>query len=128
VTGEGENIDEESKPMASTLDQEAINQAIREEHQQKPHPNLEGDRLRIHLALHTVVETQIRQNEPPETSRTLGRLMSEGLTRHQAIHLIGRAVSEEMVEVMNNQRPYSEEQYEARLRALSAWPADGLVS
>ena len=97
---------------------ELVNQIV-EEHRQ-PHPGVEGDRLRLHLALHQVVEQQLVQGEPAETAATLDRLQHQGLSRHQAVHAIGSVVSAEVFEVLQERKQYDEARYLAGLRALSA--------
>lgn len=93
---------------------------LQEDHLEHPHPGIEGGRLRLHLAVHAVVETQILEGKPVETARTLARLMAEGLSRHQSIHAIGHVASEEVVTCLSQGRRYDEERYVTRLRALSA--------
>ncbi len=48
---------------------------------------------RLHAAIHLVVETQLASGEPPEVRLTLARLVSEGLSRHEALHAIGSIVA-----------------------------------
>jgi hypothetical protein len=93
---------------------------LEEEHVEHPHPGIGGGRLRLHLAVHAVVETQILEGKPTETARTLSRLMAQGLSRHQAIHAIGHVASEEVVTCLSQGKRYDEERYVGRLRALSA--------
>ncbi len=93
---------------------------ILEEHRRNPHPGVKGGRLRLHVAIHTVVETQILEGKPGATAVTLARLQQEGLSRHDAVHAIGTVVSSEMFEVMQEGKVYEEQRYVAGLRALSA--------
>ena len=44
---------------------------------------------KVHAVIHAVVETQIALGDEIPVRRTLERLMSEGLDRHDAIHAIG---------------------------------------
>lgn len=103
--------------MAGQRD-EALMAELSELHRREPHPGLEGDKLRVHLAIHVVVETQIREGRPPETAETLRRLEAEGMSRHQALHAIGRCVSDELYGVMTEGTRYDEARYLGRLRAL----------
>jgi hypothetical protein len=57
-----------------------------------PHPPVE--RARVHAALHVVVEDQVARQDPPEAARALARLVAEGVSRHAALHAIGRLASE----------------------------------
>jgi hypothetical protein len=48
--------------------------------------------IRSHAALHTIVENQIAQGYGP-TRKALARLLSSGLSRHDALHAIGAVVA-----------------------------------
>lgn len=94
------------------------------EHLQDPHPGLDGPRLRVHVATHTVVETQIARDAPPETAQTLQRLMAEGLSRHDAVHAIGTVISEQLINAVGQKSAYDEERYITRLSELRAKDLD----
>jgi len=55
---------------------------------------------RLHASIHVVVENQLAANDEPVV-RALGRLMKEGLSRHDAVHAIGCAVSETIYDRLN---------------------------
>jgi hypothetical protein len=101
-------------------DDDAIMREVTALHDREPHQGLSGERLRLHIAIHTVVETQLRDGTPPEATATLARLQAEGLDRHEATHAIGAAVGEELYEVMSEKRRYDEARYVSRLRAITA--------
>jgi hypothetical protein len=103
-------------------DQARLLARIIREHAQDPHQGVEGPRLRLHAAIHTVVETQIAAGTPPEVAQTLERLTSQGLDRHQAIHAIGRVVSEELLDLLGEGQTYDEQRYVQRLRSLEPDP------
>jgi hypothetical protein len=48
----------------------------------------------VHAVLHAVVETQVALGDEISVERTLRRLMSEGLDRHEAVHAIGSVLAE----------------------------------
>jgi UDP-N-acetylglucosamine 2-epimerase len=73
--------------------------------------------LRLHAALHVVVETQLAHGDPPETRDALERLLSQGVDRHEAIHVIGRAAAEAF-QRFAEQRSYDREAYVRMLRLL----------
>ena len=73
-------------------------------------------------AIVEVVENQLRENKPPETTRTLERLMAMGESRENAIRYIAGALSVEIFEAMKNQSPYDEERYIKNLQALPKLP------
>ena len=54
---------------------------------------------RLHATIHTVVENQLALNDEPVV-RALGRLMKEGLSRHDAIHAVGSVVAEHINELL----------------------------
>lgn len=90
------------------------------EHQQTPHAGMNPARLRIHAAVHAVVETQIAQGTPAETTLTLKRLMDQGISRHDAVHAIGAVVSTQLINTLGSEGGYDEQQYARQLRELSA--------
>jgi len=55
--------------------------------------------VRLHAALHVIVENQIALNLDPVV-RAMHRLRNEGLTRHDAIHAIGSVVAEHLFGVL----------------------------
>ena len=73
-------------------------------------------------AIVEAIENQLRDNEPPETKRTLERLMSMGESRENAIRYIGSALSIEIFEALKNQTPYNEGRYLENLKALPKLP------
>jgi hypothetical protein len=77
---------------------------------------------RLHAALHTVVENQLALGEQAVID-TLARLRDEGLTRHDAIHAICTALSEQLWELGNataDGMPDPDAAYRERLQHLTA--------
>ena len=72
----------------------------------------------VHEEIHNIVENQIRDGTPPETKRTLKRLMRSGYTRHEAVHRIGEIVVGEMYHILKDKRPFDEERYVRKLKEL----------
>lgn len=102
-------------------EQAQLMQRLLREHQETPHPGIEGARLRLHLAIHAVVETQVLEGNPAGTASTLDRLVREGLDRHEAIHAVGAVASEEVLACLSDpSKRYDEKRYIARLEALTA--------
>lgn len=56
---------------------------------------------RLHAAIHVVVENQLALGDPAAVQETLERLQREQLSRHDAIHAIGTAVSELLLDLSN---------------------------
>lgn len=104
--------------------QEKLMFSLLNEHLKHPHQGLTPARTRVHVAIHVVVETQLQQGEPAITGRTLKRLMSRGMQRHKAIHLIGDVVSDEVMGQLQlsggEAKPFDLARFEERLGALKA--------
>jgi hypothetical protein len=77
---------------------------------------------RVNSLIMQVVENQLRDNKPPETAQTLGRLMDEGLAADVAKHLIGSALVAEMYHVLKSSTPFNPERFIALLHKLPALP------
>ena len=54
---------------------------------------------KLHASMHVAVENQLVENDEPVV-RALGRLMKEGLTRHDAVHAIGSLVAEMIYDLL----------------------------
>jgi hypothetical protein len=52
--------------------------------------------IRVHGAMHVIVENQIAMGDTYPAQAALSRLMDEGLDRHEAVHAIASLVSEEL--------------------------------
>jgi uncharacterized protein with ATP-grasp and redox domains len=74
--------------------------------------------LRLQKAILEVVENQIRENNPPETRKTLDRLLKKGYSKGDAMKLIGSVVAVEIYEILKNKEPFNEERYVKALREL----------
>ncbi|MCA9668187.1 MAG: DUF1841 family protein [Myxococcales bacterium] len=108
--------------------QQALFERLLAEHVADPHPGLSDARLRLHVTMHVVVETQIESGDPPQTRETLERLIGEGLERHDAVHAICSVVADELLSTLEAQR-YDAKRYATRLASLSArvWRAKGSI-
>jgi Domain of unknown function (DUF1841) len=58
----------------------------------------------IHAAVHVVIENQIAMDDETPVRQALERLMSEGLTRHEAVHALGSVLTEMIVAVANDKK------------------------
>ena len=54
---------------------------------------------RLHAAIHVVVENQLALGDPAAVRDAMERLQREQLSRHDAVHAIGTAVSELLLEL-----------------------------
>ena len=69
-----------------------------------------------------IVDNQLRDNTPPETRRTLERLVAAGHTLEDARRLIGCVVSTVIYDVLTQRRPFDEAAYVAALQRLPTLP------
>jgi len=76
---------------------------------------------RLHATIHVVVENQLALNDEPVV-RALGRLMKEGLSRHDAVHAIGSRVAEQIYDMLKLQDTpeVSNARYYAAIERLTA--------
>ncbi|HVB78652.1 MAG TPA: hypothetical protein VNE82_01745 [Candidatus Binataceae bacterium] len=76
---------------------------------------------KLHASMHVIVENQLAENDEPVV-RALGRLMKEGLTRHDAVHAIGSLVAVQIYDLLKqNDRPEtSPARYYAGVERLTA--------
>ena len=83
---------------------------------------------KLHASMHVVVENQLAEDDEPVV-RALGRLMKEGLTRHDAVHVIGSVVAQQIYDLLNqNDTPEtSKARYYAAVERLTAetWRESG---
>jgi hypothetical protein len=79
------------------LDEELRMVAVRRYHQRirAKLPNLEA-----HAIAHVIVENQLAEGLP-EAKRALGRLLGEGLNRHDAVHAIAQVIMEHLWNLTN---------------------------
>ncbi len=79
------------------------------------HPPVKN--LRVHGALHAVVETQLAQGMTG-VPQAMQRLLRAGLTRHEAVHAIGDVAAEFMRRLVQEKRPFLAEAYEKELSVV----------
>ncbi|MFO1318588.1 MAG: hypothetical protein U1F52_03145 [Burkholderiales bacterium] len=85
----------------------------------------------LHAMIHAVVETQLAQADLPIVRETLDRLLSEGLSRHDAIHAIGSVLASTMMQIVRTAEDGATDDgrsaFHAKLNALSAagWKTPG---
>ena len=76
--------------------------------------------ISAHAAIHAAVETQLALNIEPVV-QTMGRVISEGLSRHEAIHAIGYVLAEHLHNLMQGgvAKGKENEAYYALLKAFT---------
>ena len=72
----------------------------------------------LHVMFHQIVENQIATNEPPETAKTMERLLQQGKDRHEAVHEIANVAASGIYEILKSNRPFDEQRYIRKLRHL----------
>lgn len=72
----------------------------------------------------TIIENQIRENDPPETKKTYQRLRDLGYNDFQTRQLIGQCVAVEIFDVIKNRRTYNTDRYIKNLQKLPEEPFD----
>lgn len=73
---------------------------------------------RLHLALHEIVANQLWDGQPPETWAAAQRLIGQGFDRHDALHVIMRAVSAIVFAALNEPLKDRTDEMRAALDAL----------
>lgn len=71
-----------------------------------------------------IVETQLKENNPPETKITYDRLRKEGFTDHDTRRMIGQCVAMQLFNVLKLGKSFDEERYLKDLEALPEEPFD----
>jgi hypothetical protein len=78
----------------------------------------------VHAVMHAVIENQIALGDEIPVRRTLQRLMSEGLDRHDALHAVGSVLAMHMHDLVSRPKTTSDadpnEAYYAALERLTA--------
>ncbi|MDC6170493.1 DUF1841 family protein [Paucibacter sp. XJ19-41] len=86
--------------------------------------------MKLHAAMHVVVENQIASGYGP-SKRAVARLQSEGLSRHDAIHAIAFVIAQFIFELNQGQTPEQQSSYQSRMAAAieqlraEQWLAEG---
>ena len=81
----------------------------------------EADTLLVE-EIKSVVENQIRQNDPPETKHTYNRLISEGFSEDEVMKKLAMVVASEIDDVLKSNLPFNQERFIKRLNALPQEP------
>jgi hypothetical protein len=77
---------------------------------------------RLQAALFDVLDTQLREGDPPETGATLERLRGEGVEEAEARRLIACVIAAEIFAVMKSKRPFDQQRFVGRLETLPEMP------
>lgn len=78
-------------------------------------------RLRLHSAIHMVVENQAALGDETPVQETVDRLQREGLNRHDAVHAVGSVLAEHLHEITTGGTNNDvNETYFSRIKELTA--------
>jgi hypothetical protein len=127
VTLDTYNPEQSPEPEDWLATDEMNRQLLVEEYHRSKRIKVPDDRL--HACIHVIVENQLALEDQAPVRETLCRLISEGLSRHDAVHAIGTVVAEQIHDIMSTGRPADPTQadYFAALGKLTAakWLASG---
>lgn len=74
---------------------------------------------RLHLTIHEIVAAQIIDDDPAEAFTALQRLLDLGRDPHEALHMLGSAVTTQLWAAMQESSAYDRDEH---IRALAALP------
>lgn len=73
----------------------------------------------MHISMHSIIENQLEQNDPPEVQKALDGLLKRGASRHEAIHAIAYEFNMELFPVLKNSSPFNTVAYKHRLEKIA---------
>ena len=74
---------------------------------------------KLNATIFEVLDSQIKDNNPPETKQTFDRLISEGESKDEARRLVACVIASEIFEVLKKQEMFNLERF---VKALDALP------
>ena len=78
----------------------------------------DASREALRTTILEIVDSQIRNHDPPEVLATYDRLIGQGHSDEEARRLIGCALASELAGIVNESREYDHRRYLAALQAL----------
>jgi hypothetical protein len=72
----------------------------------------------LHALIMQTIDSQIVENDPPETRETLQQLVSAGYTAEDAKRLIGAVVATELIQDLHAHEPFNRDRYVQNLKRL----------
>ena len=81
---------------------------------------------RVHASYHVMVENQVALGDRTPVRDAVGRLMGEGMSRHDALHAVGAVLAKHMHRATETSVHVSRDAYYADIRALTreGWLAE----
>jgi hypothetical protein len=111
-----------------SLDEQERMQLVEDFHRRA---RIRAPNAKAHALAHVIVESQIALGDEIPVRRTVRRLMSEGLDRHESIHAVGSVLMGHMTELLGRSEAVaganSNDRYYAALDRLTAkgWRQSG---
>lgn len=75
-------------------------------------------------AIFSVVNNQLKDNNPPETKQTYERLLKEGHSESEAKRLIGCVVVAEIFDILKKKELFNQQRFVAALNRLPKIPGE----
>ena len=82
----------------------------------------DASREALRTTILEIVDSQIRNHDPPEALATYDRLIGQGHSDKEARRLVGCVVASELVGILKESREYDHHRYMAALEALPRLP------
>ncbi len=73
----------------------------------------------VHTVLHTIVDSQLRTEEPEFVAETFNRLLKQGMEEHEALHAIISSYADLHFSSFRQGKPFDHLDYQSRLSYLS---------
>lgn len=73
----------------------------------------------LHIAVHEVIANQLWDDDPPEVWQAARRLLAAGHERHDVLHALAGAASQEIWHLLHDRTPFDRKRYVRALRKLS---------
>jgi len=77
---------------------------------------------KVQAALYDVLDNQLKDGDPPETRRTLERLLAAGIERDEARRLIACVIAGEIFSVLKTNMAFDRDRFVGRLSLLPEMP------
>jgi len=80
--------------------------------------------LILKKVIFSVVNNQLKDNNPPETKQTYERLLKEDHSESEAKRLIGCVVAAEIFDILKKKEPFNQQRFVAALDRLPKIPGE----
>jgi len=101
------------------LDESIRIDLVRKSHEASEAEFEEEQAKEVHSTIHVIVENQIALGVEPVPA-TISRLMRQGLSRHESVHAVGAVLSQDLFEMLKEDKEHDSKKYRRRLDKLTA--------